>query len=281
MKTNNIIISLLLASGLTIIPISKIHGQGYVLEKVSPQNQNIDLGLDKQIWQNKQDRISLVQAIDRSLTYLKSDKARKDYQNYPVPGITKERVFQSLLRFRTLLLHSNNPEAFRSTINNEFVLYQSVGKDSQKTVIFTGYFQPVYQGSLKPTAEYRYPIYKKPKNFASWTLPHPTRVELQGKDGLSRKNCLLSGSELVWLKNRMEAYLVEIQGSANIKLPDGKYMAVGFDGGTDYPYVSIGKLLVQDKILQPKEVSLSNVINYLNLHPDQGDEYISRNNTLH
>jgi membrane-bound lytic murein transglycosylase A len=131
---------------------------------------------------------------------------------------------------------------------------------------------------LSPSAIYRYPIYKKPKNFASWPVPHPTRVQLQGKDGLSDKNHLLFGSELVWLPSRMEAYLVEIQGSATIKLPNGKYMSVGFDGGTDYPYVSIGKLLVQDKVLQPNEVSLAKVVSYLNLHPDIENEYISRNN---
>ncbi len=276
MKTTNILLSLMLAFGISTVPALKINSQGYVLEKINPQN--VDLGLDERIWQSKQDRLSLVQAIDRSLSYIKSEKASKDYRNYPIPGITQERVLQSLLRFRTLLLKSNNPQEFSTAINNEFVLYQSVGKDPQKTVIFTGYFQPVYQGSLSPSAIYRYPIYKKPKNFASWPVPHPTRVQLQGKDGLSDKNHLLSGSELVWLPSRMEAYLVEIQGSATIKLPNGKYMSVGFDGGTDYPYVSIGKLLVQDKVLQPNQVSLAKVVSYLNLHPDIENEYISRNN---
>jgi membrane-bound lytic murein transglycosylase A len=87
----------------------------------------------------------------------------------------------------------------------------------------------------------------------------------------------LAGCELVWLKSRVEAYLVQIQGSATIRLPDDKYITIGYDGGTDYPYVSIGKELIHDGVFKPDELSLPVLVNYLDNNPAAADEYIPRN----
>jgi len=276
MKGTKNLLSLVGGSSLVLLWALAIKSQNFALERVDPENLN--LGIDEQIWQTTGDRPSLIQAIDQSINYLKSDKASQDYNQYPIPGITRGKVLESLERFRTLLLKSKTPEELQASISKEFVLYQARGNDPEKTVLFTGYYEPIYEGSLNPSPEYRYPLYKKPKDFASWPLPHPNRIELEGKDGLSGTNHRLEGSELVWLKSRMEAYLVQIQGSATIKLPNGKQITVGYDGGTDYPYFSIGKALINDGVLQADQMSLESLTNYLNEHPDVQNEYISRNN---
>jgi membrane-bound lytic murein transglycosylase A len=85
---------------------------------------------------------------------------------------------------------------------------------------------------------------------------------LEGTDGLG-KNSSLAGNELFWFKERLEAYLVQIQGSAKLRLTDGKTVSVSFDGNTDYPYVSLGKELVKDGIFQPGELTLPILIDYL------------------
>ncbi len=273
------LLSLSLGTSLVLLSAIAIKSQNFALEKVKRGNVTVaSVGLDKQIWQNKGDRQLLIQAIDESLNYLKTSKAAQDYHKFPIPSITEERVRRSLLRFRTLLLNTKTPEELQAAVSREFVLYQAVGTDPQKTVIFTGYYEPIYEGSLEPTAEYRYPLYRKPQNFDSWSVPHPTRTELEGKDGLSGTYHHLAGQELVWLKSRLEAYLVQIQGSATIKLPDGKSITVGYDGGTDYPYVSIGKELINDGVFKPNELSLPVLKNYLDHNPTAQDEYIPRNN---
>jgi len=70
-------------------------------------------------------------------------------------------------------------------------------------------------------AEYRYPLYRLPPNFTRWPKPHPTRVQLEGKDGLLGAKSRLRGLEMVWLRDRLEAFLVQIQGSARLQLTDG------------------------------------------------------------
>ncbi|PSR16853.1 murein transglycosylase, partial [filamentous cyanobacterium CCP3] len=93
------------------------------------------------------DRQALIQAINHSFTYLATPKAGNDYQQYPVPGITRDRVWNSLQRLRQLVAHSPNNHAFQTALRREFVLYTSVGSDDHGTVAYTGYFEPQYRAS--------------------------------------------------------------------------------------------------------------------------------------
>lgn len=253
---------LLLSQGLPLVPVKSL------------ENSEI-IGRDNQLW--TKDRGVLIQAINQSLQYLNSSNAARAYRNYPVKGITLERVKRSLLRFRTLVKQARSPEELQTAVKKEFVFYQSTGNDNQGTVHFTGYFEPNYTASRRRTAEYRYPLYRKPANFSSWNKPHPSRAKLEGTDGLG-KNSSLAGNELFWFKERLEAYLVQIQGSAKLRLTDGKTVSVSFDGNTDYPYVSLGKELVKDGIFQPGELTLPILIDYLEKHPEAVDRYVPRNN---
>lgn len=264
----------------SLLPYGLI-AQNSPLTKVETTQLETSLGWDDQIWgsiSNSSDRKALLKAIDHSLNYLNTTSAAQAYQNYPIPGITRDRVKRSLVRFRQLVISSRTPEQLQTAVQKEFIWYQSNGNDNLGTVSFTGYFEPIYSASRKPTAEYRYPLYRKPANFGRWPKPHPTRSELEGKDGLQSAKSLLAGSELVWLKDRLEAYLVQVQGSAKLRLSDGKMMGVGFDGSTDYPYTSIGKELIKDGVFSPDGLTLPMVVNYLRSSPEKLHIYLPRNN---
>jgi membrane-bound lytic murein transglycosylase A len=260
---------------LTVIPNPPLVSQNSPLTVVKLAVNNPNLGLDEQLWQK--DRWALIQAIDHSLRYLSSPSAVQAYRRYSVPGFSRDRVKRSLLRFKTLLKQARNPQELQAAVKREFVFYQAVGNDNRGTVHFTGYFEPTYTASRHRTNEYRYPLYRKPANFATWSRPHPSRAALEGSDGLGTKS-LIKGRELIWFRDRLEAYLVQIQGVAKIRLTNGKSISVAFDGSTDYPYTSIGKELVKDGIFQPGELTLPILIDYLKKHPEALDRYLPRNN---
>ncbi len=237
-----------------------------------------DLGLDALMFRSPAERKALVRSIDRSLGYLSSDAADRAYRRYAISGITIDRVQRSLKRFKILVQTAKTPEALRKQVQTEFFFYQASGKDGQGSVGFTGYFEPVYAASLKPTAEYRYPLYRKPSDFDRWSRPHPTRADLEGKDGLQASKGKLRNSELVWMTDRLQAFLVQVQGSARLTLTDGQTMAIGFDGNTDYPYVGIGKEMVKDGKFKLDELTLPRLTQYLQDNPAELDEYLPRNN---
>jgi membrane-bound lytic murein transglycosylase A len=268
------------------------HGQtASALPLKSIELNNNHLGLDSQLgnnfflngnrrqtnW-NESQRQNLQQAIDNSLAYLNTPKATKAYSQYANTEFNLERVRNSLIRFRQLLLTSISPEQLQQQVSGEFTFYRSTGKDNLGTVHFTGYFEPTYSASPIPTAEYRYPLYGQPDNFKTWGTHHPSRAQLEGTDGLLGNKSILSGNELVWFRDRLEAFLVQVQGSARLQLTDGSIMTVGYDGTTNYPYISIGGELVKDGIFSAEELSLPQLIAYFQANPAQLDKYIPRNN---
>jgi membrane-bound lytic murein transglycosylase A len=241
------------------------------------------LGLDQKLWGTTgqpKDKSALLLAIDYSLQYLKTDAARTTYAKSPVKGVTLTRVDRSLRRFRQLLLQAKSPQALQRSVQQEFTFYQSVGKDNQGTVGFTGYYQPIHSASRTRTKTYRYPLYKRPPDFEKWSEPHPTRLQLEGKDGLQASQGKLKGLELFWLRDRLEAFLVQVQGSALLRFPDGSVTGVGFNGRTKYPYTSIGKELIKDGKLEAEGITLQKVVDYLNRNPQELNNYLPRNQSF-
>jgi membrane-bound lytic murein transglycosylase A len=166
-----------------------------------------NLGWDEQLWGDfgqPGDKEALLGSIDYSLRYLQTSEAAEAYQEYPVDGITRDRIFRSLLRFRQLVLSSSSAAELEAAVKREFVFYQSVGGDGRGTVLFTAYYEPIYAASRVPTAEYRYPIYRRPPDLSSW--PSPTLPEKNWKGLMVCKgrraryggwNC--SGCDRVWM----------------------------------------------------------------------------------
>lgn len=238
------------------------------------------VGLDQQLFRDRQqpgDQQAMFAAIDHSLRYLDSDRARRDYQKLTHLGISRDRVRRSLQRFRTLLVRSRSARELQAAINREFVVYQATGNDGQGTVAFTGYFEPVHVASPNPTAAFRYPLFRLPPNFSTWPKPHPTRTQLEGEDGLQFSQSQLNGKELVWLSDRLEAFLIQVQGSARLQLTNGKTMTVGYAGATDYPYTGIGRELVKDGKLKLENLTLQTLTQYFRQNPTALNDYIPRN----
>ena len=233
---------------------------------------------DEQIWgDNSQqaDRKILLSSIDNSLRYLQTKGAENTYKRYSVPGISRERVVKSLQRFRQLLLESKSAAELNQAVAEEFVFYQSVGNDNKGKVLFTAYFEPLYIASRQQTAEYRYPIYAIPPDLKDWKRPHPTRLDLEGADGLQggRK---LKGLELFWFKSRLEPYMMQIQGSAKLRLLDGTQTSVGFAGNVAHNYKSIGKILIEAGQLPSSGVTMPTILEYFEKDPKKLDVYIPR-----
>ncbi|MEH2417537.1 murein transglycosylase A [Nostoc sp.] len=237
------------------------------------------LGWDDQIWGQigkRGDRNALLASIDNSLLYLTKSQAIAAYQNYPVKEITLDRVRRSLVRFRQLVVNSKSAAQLQADVRREFVFYQSVGNDGKGTVKFTAYYEPVYTASRVRTSIYKYPLYRLPPDFSQWPKPHPKRIDLEGKDGLQGNKSKLRGLELLWFRDRFEAYMVHIQGSAQINLTNGKTTSVGYAGGTDYPWTSIGKELAKDGKLPLNGLTLPRMIAYFRRQPRELNNYLPR-----
>jgi membrane-bound lytic murein transglycosylase A len=119
-----------------------------------------------------------------------------------------------------------------------------------------------------------------PPNMASWPKPHPTRLQLEGEDALQASKGLLRGLELVWLRDRFQAFLVHVQGSARLQLTDGSVMTVGFAGKTSHSYTGVGRELVKDGKFTLEELNLPKLREYFTNFPADMNKYLPKNESF-
>ncbi len=227
------------------------------------------------------DRASLLEAVDRSVAWFEKPSSR---ESFPRAGVSYERARLSVQAFRTLIVEVVDPGRLAREIEREFELLLGAGRDGRGTVEFTGYYAPAFSGSRVPTEEFRYPLYRLPddlgvdpetgetlgQRLGGEIVPYPTRADIE-------KSGLLAGYELLWLQDRFEAYLVHVQGSAAIELPNGSVAHIGYAGNNGHDYVSVARQLVSDGKLAEDELSLEEVRAHFEAHPENLGPYLHRN----
>jgi len=231
-----------------------------------------------------QNRDRILEAIAHSRSYFDKPSSRK---YYPYLDITHDKAKESLDLFKTVLMSSKGETEFHEQVLANFDVYRSVGYNGQGTVLYTAYCEPIYEGSLKPGAEFRYPLYRLPADLVKdeegtplgrrtedgKIVPYYTRAEIE-------EGNLLAGQELVYLKSKLEAYIVHVQGSARLKLPDGTELRVGYAGKTDHPYTSVGQALIRDKKMTTAQLSLCRIKDHFARHPEELDQYLHQNESF-
>ncbi len=101
--------------------------------------------------------------------------------------------------------------------------------------------------------------------------PSPTRADFD------RGLLAGRGLELYWLRDPMEVYIVHVQGSAKLRLPDGSLHSVGYAGKTERPYVGLGRTLVEEGKIDRGRLNLFAICDYFRRHPDELEDYLHRN----
>jgi membrane-bound lytic murein transglycosylase A len=227
------------------------------------------------------DREGLLAALNYSISWFAKPSSAKFF---PVQDITHERAAASLVAFREILTSAHSAEELQAKILAGFDVYESVGCDDNGTVLFAGYYTPIFDASLTPTDEYRWPLYKAPPD-----LVKDANGECIGRklpDGSVEKTYYtreeidkgaVKGQELVYLKDRFEAYVCTVEGSAQLRLPDGSMFKAGYQANNGKAYTSVGLALVEAGLLPKDQLTLSNLIKFFQQNPQKLDEYLPRN----
>ena len=208
---------------------------------------------------------TLLYSISNSIAYLKRTKSYPDA--FSSMGFTPEKLTETLKFFRDGYVQCKNPQELNEFVSKNFRVFQVIGNEHEGNVHFTGYGTPIYEGSSTQTEVFRYPLYRKPADFRR---PYFTRREIEERN-------LLKGNEIVYLKSKLEAYLIHVQGSGQINLPSGKKIHVGYHANSGHKYTSIDRLLVMDGKIPQEGLTLLSLISYFEQHPDELDFYLQQN----
>src|SRR3546814_7251444 len=77
---------------------------------------------------------------------------------------------------------------------------------------------------------------------------------------------------IAWGADPVEVFFLQIQGSGNLRLPDGGVLRLGYDDQNGRDYTGIGKLMMDRGLLGPGESSMQGIMAWLRAHPDEGRE---------
>jgi membrane-bound lytic murein transglycosylase A len=72
-------------------------------------------------------------------------------------------------------------------------------------------------------------------------------------------------------------FFIEIQGSGELRLPDGSVMRIGYDDQNGLPYTAVGKLLRDRGILPPGGANMQSIKAWIRANPEQGRALMREN----
>jgi len=235
----------------------------------------------------------LMLAIQRNIEYLRRLPSRSVFV-YGPHSFTSRQVLESQKAFLAIVTQGLTDEEMNREIRKQFRIYRAAGQTDNGKVLFTGYYEPVFEASLKRSSVYQYPLYRKPddlikidlaqfnKRYRGQTIvgrfhnnsvrPYYTRFQIEVGGALEGKNL-----EIAWLKNPLDVYMLHVQGAGQLKLPEGGSMYVGYQASNGRTYRSFGKYLMNKGLLSPNQMSIKNIRRYLVRHPEVVDDVLNYN----
>jgi membrane-bound lytic murein transglycosylase A len=160
----------------------------------------------------------------------------------------------------------------------------------------TGYYEPIVEGSRFPTGIFKVPLYRRPPDLvpplhsAGPSFPNKGQSLRRTSSGALvpyyDRGEILDGAldgqhlEICWIKNQMDALVIQIQGSARVRLEDGAMLRINYDAHNGYPFVPVGRILIERNIIPREEMSLERIREWMRADPQSAEEVLRQNRSF-
>jgi membrane-bound lytic murein transglycosylase A len=173
-----------------------------------------------------------------------------------------------------------------------FRIVRLTGRKRATHGLVTGYYEPLLRGSRERVEPFGTPLYRRPDELLVVELA-ALYPELKGKrvrgrlDGnkvvpfytraQTREAPGLQGHEIVWIDDALDAFLLEVQGSWRVQLPDGETIRLQYADQNGQPYRSIGRYLVDQGVMKLEDVNMPAIRAWLAANPSRLREVLDSN----
>lgn len=229
----------------------------------------------------------LERAIEQSLVYY--GRLPSSYQfNYDGEIYSPSEMMASLEVFKEIITNTTGDERIR-LLGERFQFFESINSDGE--ALFTGYYEPVLEGSPVPVEEFPEPLYAIPGDLIEVDLGRFSKelkdqkivgrvdgrrlIPYDSREEIVDGNSLKGRAVPIAYVDRIELFFLQIQGSGLIRFPDGKVKRVNYAQKNGLPYRAVGSLLKEH--IPPEEMSLQSIKAYLHEHPDEVDGILNHN----
>jgi membrane-bound lytic murein transglycosylase A len=235
----------------------------------------------------------LEQCILQSILYLKKVPDARKFR-FGEDVFDAAHMIRSMEHFLHFIQTKPSKQQLKKYIYSNYLVYRSVGSGNLGQVLFTGYYEPFLEGSLEKSTEYRFPIYARPSDLTtidlSLFLPEFKGKKIVGRHTdqtvvpyYDRKDIeykgILEGKavEIAWLKDQVDLFFLQIQGSGKICLDNNEIIHVHYHATNGRPYRSIGKMLIDNGKIPREEMSMQKIRAYLHDHPEEAETVLNYN----
>uniref|UniRef100_UPI00258B9215 murein transglycosylase A n=1 Tax=Pseudomonas sp. TaxID=306 RepID=UPI00258B9215 len=183
------------------------------------------------------------------------------------------------------------PAAIRTFLQTQLQVYSLRSGDNKDRGLITGYYEPVYGGSLTQDEQHGVPVLGVPDDLIIVNLdsiyPELKGKRLRGRldgrilrpyDDASTINSKgVNAPVLAWLNNPMDLQFLQIQGSGRIRLDSGRQLRIAYADQNGYPYKPVGRWLVENGLLKKEEVSMGKIRDWATANPERVPELLASN----
>lgn len=182
--------------------------------------------------------------------------------------------------------------AARRFFESQFTAYALRSNISGDTGLVTGYYEPVIDGARLRDVDNRFPIYGVPDDLIVVDLasvnpdvrnlrlrgrlegrrlvPYWSRAEIEAREPLS-------APVIAWTSDPVELFFLQIQGSGQVRLPDGERMRIGYADQNGHPFRSLGRYLVERGEMTLDQASMQNIKAWATANPQKLREALNVN----
>jgi membrane-bound lytic murein transglycosylase A len=167
-----------------------------------------------------------------------------------------------------------SPEDQRAWLEQKLQPYRVEPLQGPADGLLTGYYEPLLDATRQPTATHAVPLYRPPAGLAA-RRPWFTREDI---DTLPQARAQLRGREIAYLADPLDALMVQIQGSARLRIAEAdgtqRVVRLAFAGTNDQPYRSVGAWLLQQGL---REASWAGIRAWAAQNPQRLNELLWSN----
>lgn len=168
-----------------------------------------------------------------------------------------------------------NPDVARRFFADNFAFWR-IRPAGAEHGFMTGYFEPEFEGSLTRSDAFPTPLYGRPADLvtkmpgddwpgldpaltsarrtASGLEPFPDRAAIE-EGALAGQ-----GLEILFMRDPVDRFVLQVQGSGRIRLPDGKVTRLVYAGRNGHPYTSLGRELSRRENIPPEQMTMDKLI---------------------
>ncbi|CAK17664.1 murein transglycosylase A [Pseudomonas entomophila] len=184
-----------------------------------------------------------------------------------------------------------DPAQVRAFLQQNLQVHGLRSAENNANGLITGYYEPVYPGSLTRTEAAHVPVYGVPEDMIVVDLAS-VYPELKGKrlrgrlegrvlkpydtaEVINREGA--KAPVLAWLTDPMDLQFLQIQGSGRIQLEGGRQLRLGYADQNGHPYRPIGRWLIEQGQLKKEDVSMGAIHAWAQANPQRVPELLASN----